>query len=81
MSDYDCPNRCNPDTATPYYYPPSCLPEGREFGLLIYADLTPSNRWLDGTAGVNQDVLDWYHDHDCLPHCIECHEEIRAECN
>ena len=78
---YRCPNGCLPEVDTPFYYPPCCAdPGGRlELGVLAYPDLTVSNRLTDGTVGVTEEIRDQLAGHDCLPHCIECQEEIVVE--
>ena len=77
---YCCPNGCATEVDTPFYYPPSCLPpEEYELGVLVYPDLSISNRWHDGVVGIPQEIREWLDSHDCLPHCIECNEEIIEE--
>lgn len=73
---YKCPNGCVPEVDTPFYVPTCCLPDECEIGFLVYPDLTLSNRWQDGTVGISDELRDWYDHHDCLPHCVECSEEI-----
>jgi hypothetical protein len=75
MPEYQCPNGCQPEVDTPFFYPACCLPYPCQ-GVLVYPDLRVSNRWCDGVAGVPQDIADFLTEHDCLPHCVECGEEI-----
>ena len=85
---YKCPNNCEITVDTPFYYPPCCLPYAcdekhehilacqHELGVLVYPDLSISNRWIDGIAGVSDDVKGYLKDHDCMPECVECGEEV-----
>ena len=86
---YICPNGCEPtdmygNTVDTPFYLPACsvqmCPGGEkaELGILVYRSGQLSNRWEDGTAGIDQalakeaqDLMD----QGSLPHCIDCHEE------
>jgi hypothetical protein len=86
---YRCKHGCKPESATPFVYPPCCMPHAcgvddhdhsvsclYEMGVLVYPDLSISNFWRDGTKGVSLEIVDYLDDHDCLPVCVECGEDI-----
>lgn len=68
------PYACEQKVSENHLHGPEC--EEYELGVLVRKDLSISNRWVDGVVGVPQDVIDYLEDHDCLPNCIWCHEEI-----
>jgi len=79
MTTAQCPNGCKSECDTPFYYPPYACGIGKdqpELGVLCYPDLQPSNRWVDGIAGVPQQILEWINIDSDLPLCIECHTEV-----
>jgi hypothetical protein len=84
---YVCANGCRPDTDTPFFYSASVcnLVDGDpdtdtyELGVLVYPDLTISNRWEDGVAGIPQSLYDALTDYSELPICVECYEDIEEE--
>ena len=78
MEGPHCPNRCKPDTDTPFYYPSCCTFD--EMGVLAFPNGEPSNRWVDGVAGVSQGVLEELDSHDltCM-HCVECGEGVEVK--
>lgn len=92
MDNWICPKRCAPkdmygnDIDTPFFYSASQVDDaykdeprtvfGIEQGVLAYSDLTASNRWQDGTAGVPGFVRNHLYATDSLPYCIKCHSEV-----
>jgi hypothetical protein len=73
---WQCPNCCKPHVDTPFIYPGHTFCPQQELGVLAYKDLSSSNRWEDGTAGVPQWIHDQVSEGDNLPHCIECGAEV-----
>lgn len=75
-----CPNGCRPYTDTPFFYPASQVNiltghEG-ELGVLIYSDLTCSNRYTDGVAGVPSQVIRALDEYGDMPCCVNCGAEV-----
>lgn len=78
-----CPNRCKTDTDTPFFYSPGTfdlVAPGHELGVLAYSDGSPSNRFQDGIAGVQKEIIAEIEASDDMPHCIVCMAEaVRAK--
>ncbi len=52
---------------------------GDILGVLVYPDGKVSNRWTDGTAGVNAVIRDELDLMDRLPYCLKCYTEAEWE--